>query len=82
MFSIRADMVIGQQDPCFFYQEINDTTMTMGYVLGPSDSNICDTIVPGWTRFTGSDEGLMATRCPTGRECGSDNQVWMQGKHF
>ncbi|XP_053381892.1 uncharacterized protein LOC128549326 [Mercenaria mercenaria] len=69
---------MGQQDPCYFHQEINDTTMTLGFVLAPSDSVVCDTISPGWTRFSGSDEGLMATECPLGRECGTDQQVWMQ----
>jgi hypothetical protein len=53
--------------------------MTLGHVFNPEDSAICDVINPGWTRFTGSDEGLMATRCPSGRECGTDKQVWMKG---
>ena len=47
--------VLGQQDPCTHYQDINEPLRSVGYVAGRSDYDhyICDRLLTvDWYRFT------------------------------
>ncbi|KAL4224569.1 hypothetical protein ACF0H5_015270 [Mactra antiquata] len=75
---ICCDIGIARADPCFDYMELNDTTLTTDYIA-PDIANItCPTFKPlKWYRYTGTDDGLLTNQCPTGLQCGSNQQVWI-----
>ena len=63
-------------------QVIRDVSRTTDYSLQPLESPGCDFIEVKWYRYLNNEDGLMATSCPSGSECGTLNQVWMNGEVF
>ncbi|KAL4225098.1 hypothetical protein ACF0H5_015791 [Mactra antiquata] len=65
-------------DPCTDYIEINDTTLTTTNIPSDVASITCQSFTPlNWYRYTGTDDGLLTNQCPTGLQCGSDTQIWI-----
>ena len=62
-----------------YAESIDDVSRNTGYSLGPSETPRCDLIPPKWYRYTNKEGGVMATVCPSGSQCGTRNQVWMNG---
>ena len=58
---------------------IDDFSRTTDYSLQPLESARCDLIEPIWYRYLNSVGGVMVTSCPSGSQCGTRNQVWMNG---
>ncbi|KAL4233729.1 Oncoprotein-induced transcript 3 protein [Mactra antiquata] len=68
-------------DPCTDYIEINDTFLTTTYRPSDVSSIKCLTYQEfKWYRYTGTHDGLLTSQCPTGLQCGSHTQIWINVK--
>ena len=79
MFYFYHDLDSASVDPCVHLEIIDDVSRNTGYSLQQQEHPRCDRIQPKWYRYLDSDRGVMATSCPTGSQCGTISQVWMNG---
>ncbi|XP_065070758.1 oncoprotein-induced transcript 3 protein-like [Rhopilema esculentum] len=65
---------------CKTYKEISDWRRSTANNLTNVNESICDQrILAGWYRFKSPAGGVMPTKCPPDKSCGSISPVWING---